>query len=431
MMNIFARKASCVALAACVAFSVFTMGCGEKESDASGKKIVRLLDTGIEPVNRKMWEAAIARFEKAHPDAKVDYKVIKDDDYSQGGALIAALRSKNPPDVYFEWTGSSVERDGGNGTSIDLSTYMSPEFEASIDPQSWAGTKYQGKPYLLPMSFEMANVIFYRKKMLADHSISPPKTWEEFLEACKKLKAAGIQPIFHGNQAAWPVGNWASELAVVYLGLERYKQAGEKPPKTLLTDPGFVKAVTRLKELRDIGAFNSDLNTMNDNEGVAHFLAGEGAFIFNGSWMLEQLKEGGDDATYGVLARPKLPDEPEGARYVLANSTGYMINSKTEHKELAFDLLRHLMSPEVQKIRSEGGVNSCLTSAQADITSPLQKQTLEVLHQGGEWVAAPDISWDRFTAERFYEAVKQVLDGEVTPLAALEAAAKDVAARAK
>ncbi|MBI1785209.1 hypothetical protein HYR69_08695 [Candidatus Sumerlaeota bacterium] len=108
-----------------------------------------------------------------------------------------------------------------------------------------------------------------------------------------------------------------------------------------------------------------------------------------------------------------------------------MINSKTHDKELAFDLLRHLMSLDVQKVRIEGGLNSTLLDGQKEIKAPLQLRVLEVLNQGGEWVAAPDISWNRFTAERFYEAVKQVVGGEAEPLAALQAAERDVAARAQ
>lgn len=405
----------------------FLTACGGS-SESDGKTIL-LYDTGIEPVNQNMWHAAIKTFEAAHPGHKVDFKAIKDDDYSQGGKLIAALRSKNPPDVYFEWTWSAVERDAQNGNALDLSPYVTPEFKASLDPHAWAGTDFNGKPYMVPFGYEVANLLFYRKKTLSDNGIEVPKTWEEFVAACAKLKAAGVTPIMQGNQAAWPAGNWASELVAVYLGPERYKQAGATPPQVKLTDPAFVEAVTRLKELRDAGAFSPSINTMNDNEGIAHFVSGEGAFIFAGSWTIEQLTEAGGEANFGVMRRPSLPNQPANSDYVLANSTGYMINAKTPDPELAFDLLRHLLQPGPQRIRIESGVNSTNAEVQKEIKSPLQIQVHEILAASGEWIAAPDISWNRFTAERFYEAVKEIVGGTAEPLPALEAAANDVAAR--
>ncbi len=430
------RKTFLWTVAAIGTFGVWISGCGkqgegrEGKSDAPGKSKILLLDTGIEEVNQKTWHAAIARFEKSHPGATVDFRPSKDDDYSQGGILIAALRSKNPPDVYFEWAWSAVARDAGNGTALDLTPFISEEIESYVEPRAWAGTKFNGKTYMLPAAFEVANFLFYRKKTLTDQGIEPPKTWEDFIAACKKLKESGVQPIFQGNQAAWPAGNWASELSVCYLGLDHYQEAGLNPPKTRLTDPGFVKALTLMKQLKEIGAFNSDVNTLNDNEGLARFTGGEGAFTFAGSWILDQLTETGGAEVYGILPRPQLPDQPPNSRYILANSAGYMINTKTPKPELAFDLLRELLTLDVQRIRVQGGLNSIHPDAQKEIDSPMQRTVLATLREGGEWVAAPDISWNRFTAERFYEAVKQVVGGEAEPPAALQAAERDVAARA-
>lgn len=408
---------------------VAAFGCGGKEKgkeETGSKTKLLLLDTGIEEVNRNTWKAAIASFEKAHPDAKIEFRPYKDDDYSQGGVLMAALHGQTPPDVYFEWAWTSARRDGSNGTALDLTPFITPEFKAKTVPQAWAGTQFEGKTFLIPMAYDFANLIFYRKKPLEANGIQPPKTWQEFLDACKKLKAAGLQPIFQGNQGAWPAGNWASEMAGCYLGAEKYQQAGEKPARTPLTDPGFIQAVTRLKELRELGAFNSDINTLNDNEGMAHYMNGEGVFIFAGSWVLDQLGEAGGEKEFGILPRPSLPGELPGKRYALANSSGYMIQAKTKRPDLAYDLLQHYFSLPTQRVRVAGGLSTTNLEAQKEIASPMQKEVLKLLDEHDEWIAAPDISWNRYTAERFYEAVKQVLDGGIEPMAALQAAQQDV-----
>ncbi len=415
----------------------FALGCGKSEEGSktevaqkTGKKTrILLLDTGIEDANKKVWGAAIKSFESAHPDAKVDLEVHKDDDYSQGGLLISRLGSDTPPDVYFEWSWAAVARDANStkNKALDLTSYITPEWRATFESGSWSGTDFDGKTYMIPIGADAANLIFYKKKVLADHGIEPPKTWDEFVAACKKLREAGIDPIFQGNQGAWVCGNWAAEIAVSYMGLDKYRKAGTKPPQTKLSDPDFVKAVSLLKQLYDARAFNSDLNTLDDREGMAHFTQGPAAFTFAGSWVLDVLGENGGDAVFAILPRPQLPGEPAGPRMILANSAGYMVCSKTARPDLAFDLLKHLMKPEVQRFRILGGLNSANIEAQKEITSPLQLAVQKVLKESPQWVAAPDISWERYTAERFYQAVKEVVSGAAEPQAALEEADRDVA----
>lgn len=423
-------------LAPLVALAIACGGGGEEAGSGggadggapSGKKRLLVYDTGIEPVNRAAWAEAERIFEAAHPDIDVDVKAFKDDDYSQGGKLIAALRSRTPPDIYFEWTWAAVTRDAKNGNALDLTDRIDADLRAALDPKTFAGTDHEGRTYMIPGAFDVANLIFYRKATLAEHGIEPPKTWEEFVAACAKLKTAGVVPIHQGNLAAWPAGNWAAELSAVYLGLDRYRQAGENPPRVLLTDDGFVQALERLKELRDAGAFNPDIDTLNDNEGIAGFASGSGAFIFAGAWVLDSLTEAGID-DFGVIQRPALPGAPEGPRYLLANATGYMVNSKCPIPDLAVELIRNYNSYEAQIPRVKGGLNSCNIKAQSEAQSALRAEVLGILDASEAWVAAPDISWERYTAERFYAAVKEVVNGSKEPREALEAAAADVAAK--
>lgn len=423
------RRAAFAAAALALAMA---LGCGSGDkSGASGKEII-VYDTGIEAANRAAWAEALRLFKSAHPDVAVKHKPIKDDDYSQGGQLIAALRSKHPPDIYFEWTWASVRRDGSNGVARDLTPYLDDAFKATLDPRSFAGATYEGKTFMIPFSFDVANLIYYRKKPLEERGIAVPETWEQFVEACRRLQADGVLPILQGNQGNWVAGNWTSDMAACYMGLPAFEGAGENPPTTPLASPGFVKAVTRLKELRDAKAFNDDVNSLNDTEAMAQYVGGKGVFLINGSWAIDQLTEHGGGDVYGVMARPRLPEEPVDEKLILANASGYMVHSRAENPEMMVEIIKTFVSPEVQKIRTKAGLNTSSIEAAKTITSPLQIRSQEILSNSGGWVAAPDISWkERYTAERLYEAVRYVIGGEAEPLEALQAADRDIKAKLK
>ena len=55
--------------------------------------------------------------------------------------------------------------------------------------------------------------LFYRKDLFAKVGIKgEPATWAEFLDACKKLKAAGIAPISVGGRDSWTLAVWFDYL---------------------------------------------------------------------------------------------------------------------------------------------------------------------------------------------------------------------------
>ena len=54
-----------------------------------------------------VWDDIAAQYEAAHPGWKVEMNYPNDDLYEQIG-LKNLLADRNPPDIYFEWTGSRM-----------------------------------------------------------------------------------------------------------------------------------------------------------------------------------------------------------------------------------------------------------------------------------------------------------------------------------
>ncbi|GAA3133157.1 extracellular solute-binding protein [Nonomuraea salmonea] len=80
----------------------------------------------------------------------------------------------------------------------------------------------------------------------------PPATWSAFLDAVKKLKAAGITPIALAGKEKWPGHYYWAYLALRIAGIEGLKQAETDHD---FTKPDFIAAGQQAKALADLQPF--------------------------------------------------------------------------------------------------------------------------------------------------------------------------------
>src|SRR5690606_38556379 len=101
-----------------------------------------------------------------------------------------------------------------------------------------------GKLYGVP--YAAVNLgVFYNTEIFAEHEIEVPQTYQEFIDACDKLLAAGVIPIAAGGANGQ---GWALEVALNVLtpgltGPDFYDDLMSGKKK--LTDPTYVAAMQR------------------------------------------------------------------------------------------------------------------------------------------------------------------------------------------
>ena len=166
---------------------------------------------------KEVMDAIVAAFEAANPDVKVKQIPFDDDIYSNT-ALITQLQGQDVPDIYFQWAGFPVKRDVGAGYAMDLTEALATDgWGDTFVPAIWtegSGTMVDGKPYMIPISLDVTNTIWYNKAIFEKNGVVPPATWAEFVALVDKLNKAGEIPIIQGNNEFWPFGNWASHIAI-------------------------------------------------------------------------------------------------------------------------------------------------------------------------------------------------------------------------
>lgn len=199
---------------------------------------------------RTVWTQVIDAFRKTHPGTDVKAAFVDEEAYK---VQLPNWLMTAPPDIVNWHDGERMAYYAKRGLFEDLSADWKNNHWDSMYASTKEASSYQGKPYAAPTVY-YAWGMFYRKNLFRKVGIAnEPATWAEFLDDCKKLKAAGITPIAVAGRDAWTLAGWFDYLDLRLNGNAFHQQlmAGE----VAYTDPRVKKVYTAWKQLIDAGYF--------------------------------------------------------------------------------------------------------------------------------------------------------------------------------
>ena len=229
---------------------------------------------------RAFWENTIAEFEKANPDVKVKAAFIEEEAYK---VQLPGWLTTEAPDIVRWHEGERLRYYAERGLFDDMSADWqkngwNASYAALVQPSSYAG-----KQYALPTDY-FSWGLFYRKDLFAKaRIIGEPKTWKEFLDACAKLKAAGVTPIAVGGRDAWTLAAWFDYLDLRINGYTFHMQLmnGQVP----YTDGRVRKVYEAWKTLIDNKYFVSDPLSYSLDSAQPLLIQGKAAMMLMGTFI--------------------------------------------------------------------------------------------------------------------------------------------------
>ncbi|GGP25316.1 ABC transporter substrate-binding protein [Silvimonas amylolytica] len=230
--------------------------------------------------SRAVWESIISDFEKANPDVKVKPAFIEEETYK---VQLPAWLTTVSPDIVKWHEGERMAYYAERGLLEDISA----EWPKNGWDKQFASLKqassYKGKQYAVPTDY-FAWGMYYRKDLFQKAGItSEPKTWEEFLAACKKLKAAGIAPIAVGGRDSWTLAAWFDYLDFRINGYDNHMKLmnGEMA----YTDPKVKKVYAAWKTLIDNKYFIDNPTSYTLDSVQPLFNQGQAAMTLMGTFL--------------------------------------------------------------------------------------------------------------------------------------------------
>ncbi|WP_349773270.1 ABC transporter substrate-binding protein [Lacrimispora xylanisolvens] len=175
---------------------------------------------------------------------------------------------------------------------------------------------YDGKIMAIPTNFAAA-CVFYNTDIFKKAGVEVPKTYDELLAACKKIKEAGYTPISCSAGTAWCLSMIAGYLCDREGGPDNLVDVNAG--KIEWTSKTFVDAATKLKELSQY--FQDTAAGDSNDQATANFYNGDAAMLVQGSWAIAQIN--GNNPEFedkcGVFQFPAIEGGSDPNRMIVKN----------------------------------------------------------------------------------------------------------------
>lgn len=229
---------------------------------------------------RAFWDTALAQFEKANPDIKVKASFVEEEAYK---VQLPGWLISQAPDIIKWHEGERMRYYAQRGLLEDIS----PDWQKNGWNISFASLKepssYAGKQYAVPTDY-FSWGLFYRKDLFEKVGIKgEPKTWQEFLDDCKKLKAAGITPIAVGGRDSWTLAAWFDYIDLRLNGYAFHMQLMDG--KIPYTDPRVKKVYEAWKVLIDNKYFVDNSLSYTLDSAQPLLIQGQAAMMLMGTFI--------------------------------------------------------------------------------------------------------------------------------------------------
>ena len=322
---------------------------------------------------RAVWQSAIDDFKKAHPDIDVKVSYVDEEAFK---VQLPGWLTTAPPDVLNWHNGERMAYYAKRGLFDDLTADWTKNNWNSMYASTKESSSYNGKQYAAPTVYYSWGM-FYRKDLFDKAGITAePKTWPEFLDACKKLKAAGITPVAVAGRDAWTLAGWFDYLDLRINGNAFHQKlmAGEVP----YTDPRVKKVYTTWKDLIDNKVF-IDNSLSYDLDAVQPFLfQGKAAMMLMGTFITAGFPAD-IKPKMGYFQFPIIDDKVPTAEDGPVEALN--IPSKAKNKADAHTFLAFVETPEISAQVAKGLGSLPANSKSPEPEDPISKIGFQILSQ--------------------------------------------------
>jgi raffinose/stachyose/melibiose transport system substrate-binding protein len=241
---------------------------------ATAQTTVKWLHIEQNPIQVKIWEEVARKFEAQHPGTKVEMQFLENEAYK--AKLPTILQSKDKPHILYSWAGGVLKAHIEAGVLEDITAPVGA-YKDKLSSGAVEAFTIDGKLYGLPHNVSQVGFM-YNKDLFARAGVEggKVKSWDDLLDAVKKLKAAGVTPIAVGGGDKWPLHFYWTHLAV-RLGGKPAFEAALKGQNGGFEGETFQKAGELMKQLVDLEPFQTGFLGFKNQQALGFFADGKAA----------------------------------------------------------------------------------------------------------------------------------------------------------
>ncbi len=329
----------------------------------------------------------------------------------------------DPPDLAFpgwdmdHWTLA----DEGQVFSLDEALKSKP-FEGegtwgeTFEPALLKMGQGNGKQFVLPYYFNVMGW-WYDPGVFKKNGWSAPKTYDELLILCEKIKAKGMAPItFQGKYPYYMVTGMLMPWARSIGGKDAVTAAQNLEPGAWKSE-GFLKAAQMIDELNKKGFFQQGAVAMDHTDSQQEFLQGKAAMIPCGTWLESEMsKMMPPGAQMAYMLPPIVSGGAGDPTAVLISVEPWMVPSGAKNPNAAVALFKYMTSlPKAKQfVEQKGTLMAIKGSDQAKLPASLIEPARVFKESQDVW-AQMYRDWYRSFQKEIENALTAMLNGDLTP----------------
>ena len=300
----------------------------------------------------------IKDFQKANPGITVKFNNTGTASDTQTALSNAIAAGKGAPDVVM-LEDPTVTQFAVTGDLADLSQFGADKLADDFSAGPWNKLQYNNKPYALPID-SGPEMFFYNDAVFKKAGVDGTKikTWDDYYEAAKKVKAAGS---YMTNNSGSSMEYQPFTAQAWQAGAQPWKVDGEKITIDMTNDAGMKKYIDFQQKLIDEDLIDTKTANWSDdwnrelNDGTI-------ASLTIGGWMPVNLMNGAPDQA-GNWRVAQLPQWNEGDE-VSAEDGGsaLAVVSQSKQQAAAYKFVEYLTHGEGAQTMADTGTFPSLKS---------------------------------------------------------------------
>lgn len=358
--------------------------------------------------NEKEMKPVMDGFKQKYPHISFDFQFAPPvTDYI--AKLQTMLLSDTAPDLFIIAAENRNEIiDGGYALDLTDEPFMSVMLDSNKPMLS-----KNGRTYAFTQT-GWAGGLFYNKELFEKAGIAQlPETWDEFIELCLKLKAAGILPLYDRMH----------DITIIHSAMFGANVLSKDPTfdeKLFKGETTFTEGWTEILKMWKEGLIDNEILTpsmigMTSEQVMNEFALGNVAMVPGGPWNIPTIEQINPDIQLEIMPIPG--KEPGNKYYNGAPGVGFAVNSKTKNKEEALLFIEYLTTTEGLQQFEEGTGGIITVHGYETTVHPAYLPAYEDGLMAGK-IYLPMVSWDRHQEalrNQFLVGFQDIAVNKITP----------------
>lgn len=298
--------------------------------------------------NIEIYNQIIAKFSEEYPNIKVNQVSVPDG----AKVLVTRVSTNDVPDICSIYPTQTIYKDMmREDIFLDLTnTPILDRVDASIVDL----IKFEDKSYAVPVTLN-AYGVYYNEDIFKANNIEVPTTYDALIDACEKLKAAGITAFALPDKDTGAVGQqferlYSGSITKDVVEITEKVAASELSYKTEPTMRQMAELILKLREYSQ-----KDTMGTGNEQAITEFANGNTAMYMSGTWALSAIKAANSSINVNTFAFPNLNStQPATCGTV---DTALAISANSKNVEAAKLFIEFFLRPEIAQMYCDADRN--------------------------------------------------------------------------